>query len=508
MYRIEPELQKTRGNCDVSYLGQSIDTMISQFMMEEKIDGLTLAIVQAPYIPRVVGYGMSDRSQRRLASANTMWPIGPISQAFAAVAVMQCHERGLLDVKDPIGKVLPDISVQWHTITILDLLRHTSGIADYRNHPDFCPKCNWHFEDLIQLIKNKKLQFTPGTQVEQSATNFLLLTEIIERVSGSSYHDFITEHQIRYLGMRHTGFTEDLKNFQQEDLSKLENPIHQLFKTDGSYIDPTETAASYDENGDAIPVLSSSALRGFSDLWASAQDVSLWDIALAGGVLIHDAENRNYIYHSWENKEHKEIPAVAGWQFYKHQGLMDIKGSLTGYSCFLSRFTDAKELVCVTLLANKEGVDFTNLGRRIAAAFGDNLATNCNENAHYVLESQFSVDETIERLKAELDKQSIPLFAIYDHARNAREVGLNLRPTTVLVFGSPKVGTLLMQEEQSIALELPLRIAVWEDEAGSIWLSFPRLKKMAEIYELQDHTIIHNMQKLLEDLTRAAANIY
>ena len=85
----EHEVMKMRGSADVSYLGQSVDSMIWEFMKEKGIPGLTLAIVQAPYIPRVVGYGLSDRGERRLASANTMWPTGPISQAFAAVAVMQ-----------------------------------------------------------------------------------------------------------------------------------------------------------------------------------------------------------------------------------------------------------------------------------------------------------------------------------------------------------------------------------------------------------------------------------
>ena len=85
----EHDTVKTRGDADVSYLGQSVDEMIWDFMREERIPGLTLAIVQAPYIPRVVGYGFSDKRQKRLASPETMWPVGPISQAFAAVAVMQ-----------------------------------------------------------------------------------------------------------------------------------------------------------------------------------------------------------------------------------------------------------------------------------------------------------------------------------------------------------------------------------------------------------------------------------
>mgnify|MGYP000757606432 FL=1 len=63
----EHEVMKMRGSADVSYLGQSVDSMIWEFMKEKGIPGLTLAIVQAPYIPRVVGYGLSDTGERRLA---------------------------------------------------------------------------------------------------------------------------------------------------------------------------------------------------------------------------------------------------------------------------------------------------------------------------------------------------------------------------------------------------------------------------------------------------------
>ena len=97
---------------------------------------------------------------------------------------------------------------------------------------------------------------------------------------------------------------------------------------------------------------------------------------------------------------------------------MDIKGSVPGFSSFLSRFTHPEELVCVTLLANKEGVDFTNLGRRIAGAFGDLLSTNYDDNRLYLLEGQFPADETVHRLEQELTARSIPLFAKFDHAQN------------------------------------------------------------------------------------------
>ena len=181
---------------------------------------------------------------------------------------------------------------------------------------------------------------------------------------------------------------------------------------------------------------------------------------------------------------------------------MDIKGSVNGYSSFLSRFTDAAELVCVTLMCNKEGVDFTNLGRRIAGAYGDLLSTGYDDNRLFLLEGQFSAAETVSRLETALKERNIPVFAKFDHGQNAADAGLSLRPTTVLVFGSPQVGTGLMAADQSVSLELPLRISVWEDEAGSTWLAFPRLDSVFGEYGLENHPAVPRMQALLEQLFR------
>ncbi|MDD3254056.1 MAG: serine hydrolase [Lachnospiraceae bacterium] len=503
----EHETVKMRGSGDISYLGRTVDGMIWDFMEEHQIPGLTLAIVQAPYIPRVVGYGLSDDRQRRLASANTMWPAGPISQAFAAVAVMQLYEDGALRLDMSLGELIPGLPLSWQPVTVLQLLRHAAGLPDYRLHKDWSAFAKWSFQELVDMAAEQPLTFSPGTDVAQSATNFLLLSEIVERISKMSYRDFVTKRQIEFLGLRRTCFAGELERFSHEDLSEREQ-VHQLFKRDSTYIDPAEPAASYDSAGTAIPRTEPSALKGFSDIWASAQDISFWDIGLAGNILIHEPENRALIYAPWQLPDGRQVPAVAGWLFYKHRGLMDIKGSVPGFSSYLSRFTHSEELVCVTLLANRDGVDFTNLGRRIAGAFGDLLSTNYDDNKLYLFEGQFPVRETVQRLEQELKARNIPLFAEFDHGENAEKVGLSLRPTVVLVFGSPKVGTGLMQADQSIALELPLRIAVWEDAAGSTWLAFPRMELVATDYGLTQAPELPKLRSLLQELVRAAGNVY
>lgn len=507
MGNVERKNIKIRGSADVSYLGRYVDEMIWEFMEEKGIPGLTLAIVQAPYIPRVAGYGFADAGERRLASVNTVWPAGPISQAFAAVALMQLCERGALRIEERAAEYLPELPAAWKDITLLELLRHASGIADYHLQPGWNAGKEFDFREAVMLVKDIPLAFAPGSGVALSATNFAILTEVIARVSGKSYHAFVKENQIDFLGLRRTFFAEDLDRLCQEEVSLTGN-THELFKRDRRYIDPTEMAASYDAEGGQIGRQRASSLRGFSDVWASAQDISFWDIGLAGTTLISGTENKALLYAPWKLPDGKAVPAVAGWRFYGHRGLMDIKGSVPGYSSFLSRFTDASELVCVTLMANKEGVDFTNLGRMIAAAFGGAMATNYNDNGLFLYEGQPSAEDSVARLEKELRERGIPLFAKYDHRKNAAEAGMELRPTTVLVFGSPKVGTNLMLADQSISVELPLRISIWEDESGSVWLAFPKMSRLTSPYGLEDHPVTAKIEALLEELVIRAGSVY
>jgi uncharacterized protein (DUF302 family) len=86
--------------------------------------------------------------------------------------------------------------------------------------------------------------------------------------------------------------------------------------------------------------------------------------------------------------------------------------------------------------------------------------------------SSHSVDESVEKLKGVLQAKGIALFAIIDHSGEAEKVGMKMRPTKLLIFGNPKAGTPLMLAAPSTALDLPLKILVWEDDKGKVWLSY------------------------------------
>lgn len=129
-----------------------------------------------------------------------------------------------------------------------------------------------------------------------------------------------------------------------------------------------------------------------------------------------------------------------------------------------------------------------------------------SEGAIFVVDSKVSGKEAAVRLEGELKSRGIPVFAVFDHAQNAQGVSLELPFTTVFVFGSPKVGTGLMQANPAIALELPLRIAIWEDAAGKTFIGFPDMIKSAAAYGVAQHPALGKIQPLLEDLALKAAS--
>ena len=88
------------------------------------------------------------------------------------------------------------------------------------------------------------------------------------------------------------------------------------------------------------------------------------------------------------------------------------------------------------------------------------------------IRSSHSVDATVEKLKSILEAKGVMLFVLVDHSGEAAKVGMHMQPTKLLIFGSPKAGTPLMLASPSVAIDLPLKILVWEDGNGQAWVSY------------------------------------
>lgn len=316
-----------RGNPRVAFEGESVDAMIAAYMQEHGVDGMSLAIVQAPYVTRATGYGIADRDTRTLVSANTMFDVADMKNAYTAVAAMQLVEAGKLDLA------------------------------------------------TVQPVIRKPAEYAR-------------LETMIAAAAGMSYRDFVRKGQFERLGLKHTLFAADLGVSQRESLKPGDR--HQRFLREPVLVDPTEPASG---NGSSAP----------DAIYSSATDISIWDIGLAGEILIKDPALRKVLY----EPAAANVPTSGPWFFPGHPGLMITTGSGSGFSSLLSRFTHRDELVCVTLLANREGLDLTQLARRIAGAFNPRLGPPAKAAGKRVQQSPFSVAETTARLGANASRVEV-----------------------------------------------------------------------------------------------------
>jgi uncharacterized protein (DUF302 family) len=120
------------------------------------------------------------------------------------------------------------------------------------------------------------------------------------------------------------------------------------------------------------------------------------------------------------------------------------------------------------------------------------------------LPSKHSVDETVEKLKGILQSKGVRLFAMIDHSGEAAKAGLKMRPTKLLIFGNPKSGTPVMLAAPSSAIDLPLKILIWEDAQGKVWVAYNSPAYLQERHDFPPE-LVQNIA-VVEALAKAAAD--
>jgi len=123
----------------------------------------------------------------------------------------------------------------------------------------------------------------------------------------------------------------------------------------------------------------------------------------------------------------------------------------------------------------------------------------------YVLKkSAYSVDETLNRLEVVLKKKGITVFARVDHKAGAGNVGLAMQPTQLLIFGNPKMGTPLMNENRLMGLDLPMKALAYRDDASQVWLAYLNPAELQQRHNIKNQKIINKMKQALNGLTNKA----
>ena len=127
------------------------------------------------------------------------------------------------------------------------------------------------------------------------------------------------------------------------------------------------------------------------------------------------------------------------------------------------------------------------------------------DNGIISIKSSHDVKTTVDRLENILGEKGMTVFIRINHAEGAQKVGKKLRPTELIIFGNPKVGTPLMQCGQSVAIDLPQKALIWQDEAGQVWLSYNAPKYLASRHSIKGcGEIIKKIEKALGNFARMA----
>ena len=131
-----------------------------------------------------------------------------------------------------------------------------------------------------------------------------------------------------------------------------------------------------------------------------------------------------------------------------------------------------------------------------------------NQAGLITIRSRHSVKATVDRLESDLKAAGVSVFARIDHAAGAASVGMELRPTELLIFGNPRAGTPLMQSKQAIGIDLPLKLLAWEDADGAVWASYNDPAWLAARHELGEEAAaaVHALAAALTKFTEAAAS--
>ena len=322
-----------------------MDDYLKAQMAARHIPGLSVAVVQDGKVVKTAAYGVSDVKTKTPATLDTRYILGSCTKPFTAVAVLQLKEAGKVDLDAPISRYLDGLPVAWSAITVRELLTHTSGLPNYRKFVDFGklsdPKYNQP-GSVVALLADKPLDFAPGTKYEYSNSNYHLLGQLIEKVSGQTYGEYLATHQFQAAGMTATRLAT---------LPALLPGQATGYNWNGKKLLPNTTflphALDYGDDG----------------LVSTAGDLAKWTTALSAGQLISEATLKQMIA---PGRLPDSTPTIYGLGLvivpYHGQVLAWHDGATPGYSSAINYLVDSHlAIVVLCNLFDEVNPDVTEL---------------------------------------------------------------------------------------------------------------------------------------------------
>jgi CubicO group peptidase (beta-lactamase class C family) len=327
------------------------------------------------------GYGLRDLRSKAKIDGRTNFRLASFTKQFTAMAIMLLVHDGKLRYEETLTEIFPDFPDYGKTITVRNLLNHTSGLPDYEDLMDAVEKTKgpiWTLEkqiqdeEVLELLKREKAgKFAPGTSWSYSNSGYVVLGLVVAKVSGESYGEFLHQRVFAPLKMNHTIVFQKEKN----------KVVNRAFGHTG-YIMTHGGQKPIFSDTDQSPT---SATLGDGGIYSNLEDLAKWDDALQNHTLLsekefqpaltpaklNDGSDPHWPKEPNDDNLHPELPVSYGfgWFLDPYQGHQRMwhTGSTMGFYSVIERFTDAR--LSVIVLSNRTDWNREKVAQQVADVF-------------------------------------------------------------------------------------------------------------------------------------------
>jgi len=316
------------------------DDFVRQQIKRQRIPGVAIAVVRDGAVIKEGGYGVADLKTGTPVTPDTVFKIASVSKQFMAAGIMLLVQDGRVRLDDPVGRHMPEVPGSWAGITIRHLLSHTSGLP--REAPGWAPSSTSDAAD-IRTAFSTPLRFAPGTKWEYSNLGYTVAGEIIVRVSGRPWPEFMTERVFRPAGMlatRTTTITEAIPN----------------------------RAAGYSDNDRLLEAQDWAAVRPGGGFLSTVRDLARWDAVLYGDSILAEASRRE-MWTAMALADGSSALYGLGWFIHRPGARRQVwhSGGMPGFKAQLHRYLDDR--VTVIVLINLDDADDDTIASGIAELY-------------------------------------------------------------------------------------------------------------------------------------------
>jgi CubicO group peptidase (beta-lactamase class C family) len=377
------------------------------------------------------GYGLADLELQVPLEPDMVFRLGSLTKQFTAVSILMLAEQGKLGLQDEITKFLPDYPTQGRKITVEHLLTHTSGIQSYTDMPEWLPlwRKDFTLKELIDLFKDKPMQFEPGERWAYNNSGYILLGAIIEKISGNTYEAFIDANIFKPLGMKQSYYGS------AERIIPRRIPGYQMGR--GGFVN--------------APYLSMTQPYAAGSLLSTVDDLAVWSDAVFSGKLVKK-EWLDKAFTPYRLKDGESSGYGYGWFIADFGGHRSIEhgGGINGFTTYEMTFPE--DGLFLAILTNSAAPGRAPEPRAVKIAW---IALGLPEPAR----------KAVSLPAADLDR----LAGVYEDSRHSlatvtREGGR----TFLQQRGGAKNELLAASAREFFTRDDPARILVVEDAAGHV----------------------------------------